>query len=449
METEATVLVVDDEEVIRDSCRQVLQKAGYAVVTTGDGFGALRAVSQHTLDVVLLDLRMPGINGTELLQRLRCQHPELEVVVITGYSSVGSAVECMRLGAYDYLPKPFDTDALRLVVARAVEKRRLARENQALRRRLGELPLSEVLLGTSAAIRGVRELIERVAPSDATVLVLGESGTGKELVARAIHRGSPRREHPFVAVDCGALVETLCESELFGHVRGAFTGAVVSRAGRFEQAGGGTAFLDEVGNVGPAVQGKLLRVLQEKEITRVGGQEPIRVDVRIIAATNQDLPALMADGRFREDLYYRLSVVTIEVPPLRSRREDIPVLTEGLLLRLAQRKALAPRRLAPPALHALQAHDWPGNVRELENTLERALVLAQNDEIRAEDLYFPARSGGSPQPPPSGDLSLAALEEQQIRRVLEMAGWRLGQAADLLGIDRKTLWRKIKSYGLR
>jgi DNA-binding NtrC family response regulator len=449
VEVEATVLVVDDEEVIRDSCRQALQKVGFRVVTAGDGFGALRAVSQHTPDVVLLDLKMPGIDGTDLLQRLRCQHPELEVVIITGYSSVGSAVECMRLGAYDYLPKPFDTDALRLVVGRAVEKRRLARENQVLRRRLGELPLSEVLLGASASISAVRELIERVAPSDATVLVLGESGTGKELVARAIHRGSSRREHPFVAVDCGALVETLCESELFGHARGAFTGAVASRVGRFEQASGGTAFLDEVGNVGPGVQGKLLRVLQEKEITRVGGQEPIRIDVRIIAATNQDLPALMADGRFREDLYYRLSVVTIEVPPLRAHREDISLLTEGLLLRLARRKALAPRRLAPSALHALQAHDWPGNVRELENTLERALVLAQGEEIRAEDLYFAARPGSAPQPPPSGDLSLAALEEQQIRRVLDIAGWRLGQAADLLGIDRKTLWRKIKSYGLR
>ena len=343
MDAATVIVVVDDEEAIRDSCRQTLERCGYRVATAADGFSAMKAIHINAPDLVILDLKMPGVDGTELLRRVKAEHPNLDVVVITGYSSVGSAVECMRLGAYDYLPKPFDTDTLRLVVRRAVEKHGLAVENEVLRRTLAATPAGDTLLGESPSIRRVRELIARVAVADSTVLITGESGTGKELVARAIHHTSPRRERPFVAVDCSALVETLCESELFGHVKGAFTGATANHPGRFELAQGGTVFLDEIANVGPAVQAKLLRVLQEREITRVGNAQPIAVDVRIVAATNQDLTVAMKDGHFREDLFYRLSVVTIVVPPLRTRREDIRLLAEGLLGRIQTRRALAPR----------------------------------------------------------------------------------------------------------
>ena len=447
MDGPPTIVVVDDDEAIRDSCRQTLERCGYRVATATDAFSTVKAIRLHVPDLVILDLKMPGVDGTDLLGTIRAEHPGLDVVVITGYSSVGSAVECMRLGAYDYLPKPFDTEALRLVVRRALEKRRLAVENEELRRTLAAAP-GDVLLGESAAMRRVRDLVERVAATDSTVLVTGESGTGKELVARAVHRGSTRRDRPFVAVDCAALVETLCESELFGHVKGAFTGAVASRPGRFELAHGGTVFLDEIANVGPAVQAKLLRVLQEREVTRVGDARPVAVDVRIVAATNHDLAAAMKEGAFREDLFYRLSVVTIAVPPLRDRREDIPLLANGLLRRIQARRALPPRALSAAALAALQGHDWPGNVRELENTLERALVLAQGAEIEPADLDLGPGAPTTGTQEAGGDLTLAAAEAQQIRRVLELTGRHLGQAAALLGIDRKTLWRKIKTYRL-
>jgi len=449
MDAEPTIVVVDDDEAIRDSCRQTLERSGYRVATATDSFSAVKAIRLQRPDLVILDLKMPGVDGTELLRRITAEHPGLDVVVITGYSSVGSAVECMRLGAYDYVPKPFDTETLRLVVRRAIEKRRLAVENEALRRTLAGASVGEALLGESAVMRRVRELVERVAVTDSTVLVTGESGTGKELVARAIHSGSSRRERPFVALDCAALVETLCESELFGHVKGAFTGATATRPGRFELANGGTVFLDEIANVGPGMQAKLLRVLQEREITRVGDGRPIPVDVRVVAATNRDLAAAMKDGHFREDLFYRLSVVTIDLPPLRARREDIPLLADGLLQRVQARRALPPRPLSAAALAALQGHDWPGNVRELENTLERALVLAQGAEITREDLGLAAGESARVETDiPGRDLSLASAEVEQIRKVLDLTGRHLGRAAALLGIDRKTLWRKIRAYNL-
>jgi two-component system, NtrC family, response regulator HydG len=505
MESQPTILVVDDEEVIRDSCRKILERCRYRVETARDGYEGLRLLRSKPIDLVLLDLKMPGLEGTEFLRRARAENPELDVIVITGYSSVGSAVDCMRLGAYDYLPKPFNAESLRMVVGRALEKRLLALENRALRRRLREVSPPDVLQGRSPAVERVREMIARVAPAETTVLILGESGTGKELVARAIHRGSPRASRPFVTVDCGALVESLCENELFGHVKGAFTGAIQTRPGRIETADGGTLFLDEIGNIGPGMQGKLLRVLQEREITRVGGQEPLRVDVRIIAATNRDLRAAMYSGRFREDLFYRLSVVLIEIPPLRSRREDIPILARELLHRVSERKQLPMRQLSADAIRMMQIHSWPGNVRELENTLERALLMAQGPEILAEDLHFVDRgkepaigrseppdqdpyaaaigaeydslaargpdairdpaagaTAGAPHEPLSPaesavpaarqdpqDLRLSAHEARHIRKVLEMTGWQVGRAAHLLGIDRKTLWRKVREYRLR
>jgi DNA-binding NtrC family response regulator len=436
------VLVVEDDAVVRESCRQTLERSGWRVVTAPDGFSALKALRLREPDLVVLDLRMPGMDGLDLLQHVKVDRPHLDVIVITGYSSVGSAVECMRLGAYDYLPKPFDPDTLRLAVGRALEKRRLAEENRELRRELAGV--RDQLVGDSLGMRRVRDLIERVAPSDSTVLVLGESGTGKELVARAIHRQSPRRGKPFITVDCGSFAESLCESELFGHVKGAFTGATNHRAGRFELADGGTVFLDEVGNVVPAVQAKLLRVLQEREIARVGSSDPIPVDVRIIAATNQDLEAARRAGSFREDLYYRLSVVQIPVPPLRARLGDIPLLADRLIRRLADRRGLAPRPLSPDGLAVLMRHAWPGNVRELENALERALLLAEGAELGAKDLELIEATTAEPARPADEDLSLATVEKAQIRRALDATGGRVGEAASLLGIDRKTLRRKIQ-----
>jgi DNA-binding NtrC family response regulator len=450
MDTLPTILVVDDEEVIRDSCRQALERSNYRVETARDGIEALRALHHKKVDLVILDLKMPGLDGMEFLRRVRSDNPDLDVVVITGYSSVGSAVECMRLGAYDYLPKPFDAESLRLVVNRAIEKRLLALENRALRQQLSEESPLDLLLGENPAIQRVHEMIQRVAQTEATVLILGESGTGKELVARAIHRASQRRDKPFLTVDCGSLVESLFESEIFGHVKGSFTGATGTRVGRFELARGGTIFLDEIGNVSPAIQGKLLRVIQEREITKIGGSEAIKVDVRIVAATNQDLHAAIVEGRFREDLFYRLGVVVIEIPPLRSRREDIPLLAAGLLKRLAERKLLPLKVLSPEALKRLQAHDWPGNVRELENTLERATVLAEGSVIGAGELTFmDAQAAPLPTDIAGQELRLESMEARHIRLVLEMTGWRLSRAATLMGIDRKTLWRKIKTFRLR
>jgi DNA-binding NtrC family response regulator len=450
MDDLATVLVVDDEEAIRDSCRQALRRSQYQVETASDGTEALRLLQRSRIDLVLLDLKMPGLNGLEFLRRVKMANADLDVIVMTGYSSVESAVECMRLGAYDYLPKPFDADTLRIVVRRALEKRTLSLENRVLRLRLRqENPLGE-LLGESVSMRRVREMIERVADSESTVLILGESGTGKELVARAIHRLSRRRDRPFIPVDCGALVESLFESELFGHVRGSFTGAVATRAGRFELAHGGTIFLDEIGNIAPTVQSKLLRAIQEKEVTKVGATDPTRVDVRILAATNQDVQAALASGRFREDLFYRLSVVVVAIPPLRDRHGDIPALAAGLLRRLCERKLLPPKTVTAPALSKLQEHSWPGNVRELENTLERAMILARGPEIVPEDLEFTEVAADSaPAPGKPQDLSLEAFEAQHIRKVLDRNGWRIAQSAQVLGIDRKTLWRKIKTYRLR
>jgi DNA-binding NtrC family response regulator len=464
------VLVVDDEEVIRETCRQILEGCGYRVETCKDGLEALSRIRLRPVDLILLDLKMPRLDGIGFLRRLRAEAPGIDVIVITGYSSVGSAVECMRLGAYDYLPKPFNAGTLRIVVERAMEKRRLAVENAALRQRLGEPALmSGVLHGCSESVRRIRNTVWKVAPADSTVMILGESGTGKELVARAIHRASPRASCPFVPVDCNALAESLWASELFGHVRGAFTGAVSDRCGRFEEADGGTLFLDEIGNMDPSLQAKLLRVLQEREITRVGANDPVQLDVRIISATNQDLHAAMRRGDFREDLFYRLSVVTIEIPPLRERRQDIPVLAQTLLSRMSERRGLSPKRLSPCAIEALERYEWPGNAREVENTLERALLVATGEEVRVEDLQFApppaqspalpsARKGpvGSAAPVESGsggvpadDLSLSSVEREHVRRVLELTSWHLARTAKLLGIDRKTLWRKIRQYGLK
>jgi DNA-binding NtrC family response regulator len=452
----ANVLVVDDEESIRLGCEQTLAAEGHRVRTAADGKTALALAREEAFDVAILDLRMPGLGGLEVLAALRRDSPETEIIVVTGYATIESAVEAMRRGAYDYLAKPFGPDLLVAVVTRAFERRRLAMENAALRVALREREPSLALVGASSAMEGVLRLVQKVAPTDATVLVLGETGVGKEVTARAVHQASLRREHPFVAVDCAALVEGLFESELFGHVRGAFTGAVETRVGKFELAHGGTLFLDEIGNLGEDMQVKLLRALQEREITKVGGTQRVKVDVRVIAATNADLVTRVREGAFREDLFYRLSVVPIVVPPLRDRREDVPLLARHFLQKYGARRNRTVTSFGSAALRALEAHEWPGNVRELENTVERALVMCESSVIEPEDLLFygpgtlaasaPAE-GDEAGPGRSGEGHLADVERREIAAALERFDGQIARAAQFLGINRKTLREKLRRYG--
>jgi DNA-binding NtrC family response regulator len=454
------ILIVDDEESLRLGCTQALEQDGYRARAVGSGKDALELFREEAFDAAIVDLRMPGLGGLELLERVHREDPDLQVVVITGYATIESAVEAMRLGAYDYLPKPFTPEMLCAVVRRAVERRRLTMENIALKQALKERAGADAMVGVSEPMQAVMRLIHKAAPSDATVLIIGATGSGKELVARAVHEHSPRRERPFVAVDCGALVEGLFESELFGHVRGAYTGAVDTTVGKFELASGGTLFFDEIGNLGLEMQVKLLRVLQEREITKVGGTQRIKVDVRIVAATNSDLAAEVRAGEFREDLFYRLSVVPIHLPPLRERRDDIIPLAEHFLRKYGTRRNRSVRGFSPEALRALERHHWPGNVRELENTVERALVMSDSTLIRAEDLFFyGASSSGDPPPtaatpaslPAPGTSELGRLAESERREIalaLERFDWQMARAAEFLGINRKTLREKIRRYGL-
>jgi len=445
----ASILIVDDDETMRDACRQVLGSEDFILKEASAGEEALEIVRREFFDLTILDLRMPGIDGMELLRRIEAESPGTAVVVMTGYPTVESAVEAMKLGATDFLPKPFTPDVLRLTVRRTVRGARMARENLLLKSQLEDRHAGGYeFVGESEAMRRIFELVRRAGPTDSTVLIIGESGTGKELVARAIRDHSPRREKPFVTVDCGSLVGTLFESELFGHVKGSFTGATSTKHGRFELADGGTIFFDEIANVNPDIQTKLLRVIQEREFTHVGATQVIPVDVRIIAATSRDLQQEVQEGRFRDDLFYRLCVVPIILPPLRQRREDIPLLARYFL----ERKQGGPRPrkvrgFTEEAIHALVKHDWPGNVRELENAVERAVVLARGDMLTPADLQY---YGPILKPEASGDacLSLAEVERGHIIRVLTHHRDNRTAAAKALGIDRKTLWRKMRTYGL-
>jgi DNA-binding NtrC family response regulator len=397
---------------------------------------------------MILDLKMPHVDGMEILRRVHSESPGTATVVITGYPSVDSAVEAMKLGAVDFLPKPFTPDVLRLTVRRALNGARMARENQLLWSQLEEYRgRSYDLIGQSAAMRQIHDLVQRVGPTDSTVLITGESGTGKELVARAIRDHSPRRDKPLVTVDCGALVGTLFESELFGHVKGSFTGATSMKHGRFELANGGVIFFDEIANVSPDIQMKLLRVIQEREFTRVGATQVIPIDVRILAATSRNLPDEIREGRFREDLFYRLCVVPIILPPLRQRREDIPLLAKHFLQKHGGRSGSRIRGFSDEALDVLVTHDWPGNVRELENAIERAIILTRGEMITPADLIY---YGPLMKPEAAMDsLSpLANVEKEHIARALRYHAGNRTAAAKTLGIDRKTLWRKIQAYGL-
>lgn len=454
----ANILVIDDEESMRDSCRQVLSRGGNRVEVAEDGAAGLAALKRESFDLIILDLKMPGLGGMEVLKRIKEDDPEAVVVVITGYATIESAVEAMKGGAYDFVPKPFTPDSLRMIVKRALEKRVLTLENVLFRAEMKDSFGPEVIIGQSESMKRVEDLVLKVGPTDSTVLISGESGTGKELVARATHRHSSRKDKPFVVVDCGSLVENLFESELFGHVKGSFTGALTTKYGRFELANGGTLFFDEVGNISTNIQANLLRVLQEREIAKVGSSQLIKVDVRIIAATNKDLHKAVKEGTFREDLFYRLSVVPITLPPLREKRDDIPLLANHFLKMYNKKRKKNIRAISDRAMQSLVEYDWPGNVRELENAIERAVVLTENDVIEPADLFYYGLAVELPASPDSAELpsrpdavggrSLRDVEREHILNTLKMFNGQISKAAEALGIHRKTLRLKLKRYGI-
>jgi DNA-binding NtrC family response regulator len=441
------ILVVDDEEIVRESLGGWLEKDGYKVEVQPDGPSALARIKAERWSIMIVDLKMPGMDGLQVLEEAKKLQPELAVVIMTAYATVDTAVAAMKAGAYDYLVKPFDPEELSIMMQKIVSQQTLVRENVVLRQALKQEYRFRDLLSKSPAMQAVFELAKTAARSNSTILVLGESGSGKEVLARAIHSESPRAEGPFVAVSCAALTETLLESELFGHEKGSFTGAIARRKGKFEAAHGGTLFLDEVGDIGPKLQLDLLRVLEERKFHRVGGNETIEVDVRIIAATNRDLKKAAAEGKFREDLFYRLNVIPVLVPPLRQRREDVPLLVEHFVERLAIEMKKRIDGVSAEAMAGLMAWDWPGNVRELRNVLERGAVVATGPVIQLADLGLPTKTDA---PPRAGTLaSLEEVEKRHVAAVLAHAGGNVSQSARILGIDRVTLYNKMRKYGIR
>ncbi len=441
------ILVVDDETNARTALAELLRDEGYEVEMAADGFKALGKAEAFDPHLVVTDLKMPGMDGIELMKKLRAKESGCAVIVMTAFGAVESAVEAMRAGAIDYLTKPLNFDELLIVTERALEQLRLRAEVRTMRARLADRVRQGNIIGSSQPMQRVFDVIQQVAPARASILITGESGTGKELVAEAIHERSPREGGPFIKLHCAALAESLLESELFGHERGAFTGAVARRDGRFQMADGGTLFLDEIGEISPALQVKLLRFLQEHEFERVGGGQTIRVDVRIIAATNRDLAAEVKAGRFREDLFYRLNVVNIEMPPLRARRSDIPLLAEHFLERFARENAKPLRGFTAEALDRIVGYDWPGNVRELENAIERAVVLATGETIGVAELpsAVAPRAAESSLPPIPG-TTLEDLERFAILKTLEAAGGATSKAAEILGVSVRKIQYKLHEY---
>lgn len=440
------VLVVDDEANARTALCELLRGEGYAVETAADGFKALGKIAEFEPEVVLTDLKMPGMDGVELLEKLRAQDEAACVIVMTAFGAVESAVSAMKEGAADYLTKPLNMTELTLVLDREFDRLRLRRETGTLRARLAERYSFENIIGSSPAMQEVFKTVAQVATSRASVLITGESGTGKELIAAAIHQRSPRAKGPFVKLHCAALAETLLESELFGHERGSFTGAAGRREGRFFQASGGTLFLDEIGEVSPGVQVKLLRFLQEHEFERVGGNETVWVDVRVIAATNRDLKAAVSEGRFREDLYYRLNVITLQMPALRDRLSDVPLLASHFLKKYVAENEKVIDGFSEDALLRLSGYNWPGNVRELENVIERAVVLASGTRITGTELpphLFPNREGGGIMIPGS---TLDDIERHAILHTLEATGGSTSRAAEMLGISVRKIQYKLHEY---
>jgi DNA-binding NtrC family response regulator len=437
-------LIVDDELSVRDSLGKWFREEGYEVTATENASDALTSLAQQRWDAALVDIKMHGTDGIELQRRMHEVDPELIVIMMTGYASVETAVTALKNGAYDYVTKPLDPDEIAHLVKNAVAHKRTTQENVLLRETVAEVARPGELIGQSAAMRKIFDAIETVGPTDATVLITSESGTGKELVARALHQASPRRFHPLVVIHCGALTETLLESELFGHEKGAFTGAQYRKKGKFEIAEGGTVFLDEIGDITLKTQTDLLRVLQEREITRVGGNQIIKVDFRCIAATNKDLEKLIEEGKFRPDLFYRLNVFRIELPPLRERREDIPLLVDHFVRKFSQAMNKRITRVSPAAMNQLQQQPWLGNVRELENAVERAMVVGQVPDLHEEDFILKAQSVSASA---ISGKKLEDMERAHILRVVEECGGNQSHAADVLDIDRVTLYHKLKKYG--
>ena len=434
----ARILVVEDDAALMEVVCDQLRSLGHTVDAARTIAGALEELGRAQFDVALLDLMLPDGSGIEILRRIAEEDLPTEAIVLTGYASVDTAIEAMKLGAYDYMTKPARMNELEILVQKASEKSRLRRENVSLKVRLGQQERGFGLITEDAGMKELMATVARVAPSDLPVLIQGESGTGKELIARAIHTASARSRHPFVAINCAAMAESLLESELFGHEKGSFTGAVTRKPGLFEVADKGVLFLDEIGEVSPAVQVKLLRAIETREILRVGSTRPVRVDVRIVTATNKDVKAEMQQGRFREDLYYRLNGVTVRLPPLRERRGDIPLLARHFLDRFGPRK-----QLTPPALEALTAYAWPGNVRELQMVIHRAAILALTDAIDAADLPLDVRDQGWKTAGARMAMSLADIEREYIESVLRQNEGHRGKTARALGIDPKTLYNKL------
>ena len=448
MQREVRILVVDDEEIVRNSLVEWLREDGYQAEAAENGFQALDMIRESPPDIALVDLKMPKMDGIELLEKAKQVSPNVQVIIITAYATVHTAVQAIKMGAYDYLIKPCDPEEISMLIKRLIESQMLAKEVSYLRKELSKQYRFHDLMSKSPKMQEIFELARTVARSNSNVLILGESGTGKELLARAIHNESLRPEGPFIPVSCVALPETLLESEFFGYERGAFTNALTMKKGKFELAHKGTIFLDEIGDITPKLQLNLLRVIQEKEIVHLGGTEPIKLDVRIIAATNRDLSKAVAEGHFREDLYYRLNVISIKIPPLRERKEDIPGLAQYFMQKFNIEMGKKVQRVSEDALNVLMKYDWPGNVRELENAIERAMVVCKEGIIRAEELHL-AAGAVKPGPFESNGRTIKSVEKEHILKTLNENNWNIQKSAEILDIDRVTLYNKIKKYDLK
>ena len=448
MKTHWQILVVDDEEVMCESLAAWLREDGYAVDTASSGRLALDKAREKDYAIYFVDLKMPGgMDGIETMMQVRRLHPDASIIIITAYATVDTAIAAMKEGAQEYIVKPCNPEEISLLVGRIIKVKNLQRENTILRKKLTRQYRSHDIVSKNARMRDLLQLVSEISSLRSTVLIQGESGTGKELIARAIHNSGDRASKPFVAVSCAALAETLLESELFGHEKGSFTGAALQKKGKFEQADGGTIFLDEIGDISPKLQVDLLRVLQDRSFYRVGGAEELRVDVRVIAATHVNLQEAVQQGKFRDDLFYRLNVIEVRIPPLRDRREDIPILVEHFMGRLSHEIGKDVADISDGALKILMDHEWPGNVRELENTIERAMVTCRGRVLTEDDLAFLAQSGASSRPwsVPAG-MTLQEMEKRLIAATIQHTGGNIKESASILGIDRSTLYEKIKRY---
>jgi DNA-binding NtrC family response regulator len=444
MDKKMSIMVVDDEAIVRESLFHWFKKYGHVVETASSGFEALEKLEAYPFQLLFVDIKMPGMDGIELLEKVKTEYPDTIVIIITAYGSIESAVKAMRIGATDYLLKPFKPDQLSLVMERISVQKRLLTQYNYLKGHLEKITRFDNIIGHSPEMEKVFNLIPEVAQSDASILLAGETGTGKELVAKAIHAESLRSHLPFIAINCGAMPESLLESELFGHQKGVFTGATRARKGFLEVVSGGTLFLDEIGEISPKMQINLLRVLEEKKITSIGSREPVDIDFRLISATRRDLKKEVTEGTFREDFFYRINVIMIEIPPLRKRKEDIPLLVEHFLKKYCQETTKHVDHVTSDAMELLRRYDWPGNVRELENAIERAVVLSKSRTLRVEDLSFI-------RPPDlqfSKTVSLREMEKAYIQQILEENNWNVTQSAKILKINRVTLHKMMKRYRL-